>query len=430
MLKNEKTRERQGSWFKLDNAAKIFPGQNSGRWSNIFRVSLALKQKIDPSLLEKALDDVIERFPCFAVRMRRGFFWYYLEANKHKAPDIMPDIKNPLYRVRWHENKRFLFRVYYYENKISVDFYHSLTDGFGASLFLSTLVAQYLRLCGQNIAAGAGVLSLEEEATAEELEDAFERYGNSKGKPQKRGKFVYHAKGTRMPAHTFNITTGIMSSQSVLDLAKKHNATLTEFFAAILLEILYEKQKRENRQQKEISVQIPVNLRKAFPTSSLRNFTMCYDVRIDPKLGDYNFDEILRQISLHLRYINNPKELNAMMTQNLKLERNMLLPLMPLALKKIGVALTFKLTAEQRTSVLLTNLGVMDIPKEMEGFVMHPYFMPAPGLLNGARIGVGTCNGRLTVTFANIYQESDIEREFFTRLVKMGVHVKIESNRL
>ncbi|NLP48868.1 MAG: hypothetical protein GX345_08020 [Clostridiales bacterium] len=94
MLKNEKTRERQGSWFKLDNAAKIFPGQNSGRWSNIFRVSLALKQKIDPSLLEKALDDVIERFPCFAVRMRRGFFWYYLEANKHKAPDIMPDIKN------------------------------------------------------------------------------------------------------------------------------------------------------------------------------------------------------------------------------------------------------------------------------------------------------------------------------------------------
>ena len=28
-----------------------------------------------------------------------------------------------------------------------------------------------------------------------------------------------------------------------------------------------------------------------------------------------------------------------------------------------------------------------------------------------------------------IYQESDIEREFFTRLVKMGIHVKIESNR-
>ena len=28
-----------------------------------------------------------------------------------------------------------------------------------------------------------------------------------------------------------------------------------------------------------------------------------------------------------------------------------------------------------------------------------------------------------------LYKESDIEREFYTRLVKMGVHVKIESNR-
>ena len=32
-------------------------------------------------------------------------------------------------------------------------------------------------------------------------------------------------------------------------------------------------------------------------------------------------------------------------------------------------------------------------------------------------------------TFRGIYEENDIEREFFTRLVKMGLHVKIESNR-
>ena len=37
---------------------------------------------------------------------------------------------------------------------------------------------------------------------------------------------------------------------------------------------------------------------------------------------------------------------------------------------------------------------------------------------------------KLIFTFANILEESDIEREFFTRLVKQGVHVKIESNRI
>ncbi len=429
MKKEEQKAHKQSFWYKLDNAAKIFPGQNSGRWSNIFRVSLALDQKVDPIVLEKALEEVMDRFPCFAVRMRRGFFWYYLEKNDNKAPDVLPDIKNPLYRVRWKENKRFLFRVYYYENKISVDFYHSLTDGYGASLFLSTLGAQYLRLRGERIPAGKSVLSLDEEASEEELEDSFGKHGNSKGKPQRRGKFVYHARGTRMPPHTFNLTTGLMSADAVLSLAKSFGVTVTELFAAILLDIFHKKQKQEERRQRQISVQIPVNLRKTFKSKSLRNFTMCYEVRIDPNLGDYTFEEILKQTSLYLRYVNNSKELNAMMTQNLKLERSLLLRAMPLVIKKIGVAISFVLTGERRTSTLLTNLGIVDLPEEMLEHVKHAYFLPAPGILNGARIGVGTCNNVMTVTFANIYHESDIEREFFTRLVKMGIHIKIESNR-
>ena len=56
-------------------------------------------------------------------------------------------------------------------------------------------------------------------------------------------------------------------------------------------------------------------------------------------------------------------------------------------------------------------------------------FMPGPGKVNAARAGVATCNDNLVITFANIYKESDVEREFFTSFVKMGLHVKIESNR-
>jgi len=65
---------KQRTWFRLDNAAKIFPGQNSSKWSNIFRLSVTLDKKIDPGLLEQALEQTIVRFPCFDVRMRRGFF--------------------------------------------------------------------------------------------------------------------------------------------------------------------------------------------------------------------------------------------------------------------------------------------------------------------------------------------------------------------
>ena len=72
---------KQKQWFKLDNAATVFPGQNTSRWSNIFRFSVMLTEKIDPDILEQALADVIPRFPCYDVRIRNGLFWHYFEKN-------------------------------------------------------------------------------------------------------------------------------------------------------------------------------------------------------------------------------------------------------------------------------------------------------------------------------------------------------------
>ena len=153
-------------WYRLDNAAKIFPGQNTQKWSNIFRLSVVLREKVDPAVLEQAVIMTLPRFPCFNVRMRRGFFWHYLEKNDRLAPPIQPDIQNPCHRVNWRENNRFLFRVYYHEKRISIDFYHALSDAYGASRLLSTIAAQYLRLMGHEIPPGEGVLDLQRAAHA------------------------------------------------------------------------------------------------------------------------------------------------------------------------------------------------------------------------------------------------------------------------
>ncbi|MDD6220645.1 MAG: alcohol acetyltransferase, partial [Clostridia bacterium] len=206
----EQEQKKPHQWFKLDNAGKIFPGQNTSKWSNIFRISVTLTEDIDSHLLEKALKITLVRFPCFDVRIRRGFFWYYLEKNKYEAPPVMEDIQNPCQRVRWNENLGFLFRVYYYKTRLSVEFFHALTDAYGASRFLMTLTACYLRLTGKDIPAGYSVLDINEQASSEELEDAFLKVTPSKVKKNRRKKFVYHVRGTKMPAHMVNLTTGYM----------------------------------------------------------------------------------------------------------------------------------------------------------------------------------------------------------------------------
>ena len=342
---------------------------------------------------------------------------------------MLPDIKNPCYRIKFKENEGFLFRVFYRGNRISIDVYHALCDGYGAAVFLSTLVGEYLRLKGEDIEYNQFVLDASEAPKATELEDSYSRYADSKVPYDRKDKWVYHAKGTKMPMHMANFTAGIMSFKELHAISKSYGVTVTEFLAALLMDVHYRKQLKEKKKQREICVQIPVNLRKAFPSETLRNFVLCLRVKMNPNLGEYTFEEIVRSVSLQLRLANDPKLINSLMTQNMKLERNPVTKHLPLVIKDIGVAVSFLITAEQTTTTLLSNLGPIILPESVEKHIDKMYLFTGPGIVNGARCGVASVGDKLAFTFSNCYEESDIEREFFTRLVKMGVHVKIESNR-
>ncbi len=421
-------RKNTFEWFRLDNAAKIFPGQNSRSWSNVFRLGAELKKDVDPAILRVALDNTLKRIPSFNVRIRKGAFWYYFEKNPNEAP-IMPDIKNICYRINFKENKGFLFRLYYRGRRINVDVYHALCDGYGATVFLGTLVGEYLRLCGESVAYNNFVLDTSENPREAELEDSYNRYADSKVKFKRADRWVYHRRGTKSPMHVCNYTIGTMSFKEVHAITKQYGVTVTEFFAAMMIDILYRKQLEEGGKQKEISAQIPVNLRKAFPSETLRNFVLCLRVVIDPNLGEYTFEEILRSVSLQLRLANDKKQINSLMTQNLKLERHPVMKYFPLDIKNLGVAISFAITGEQTTSTLVTNVGPVAFPDEVSEHIEKLFFFCGAGKLNGARCASLTFKDNMVFSFSNCYEESDLEREFFTRLVKMGVHVKIESNR-
>ena len=47
MKAEKKIRIHQRAWFKLDNAAKVFPGQNTSSYPNVYRLSAVMKEKVD-----------------------------------------------------------------------------------------------------------------------------------------------------------------------------------------------------------------------------------------------------------------------------------------------------------------------------------------------------------------------------------------------
>lgn len=418
----------QRPWYKLDNAGKVYPGQNTSSFSNVFRLSATLKEKIDPALLEKALEIMMPRFPGFDVRMRNGFFWHYFEKNPNGAPPVMPDVANPCLRVKWKENKGYLFRVFYYEKRISVEFYHAIADGYGASRFFMTLVAVYLRLTGKEIPSGESVLDVNEKPRPGEREDSYLKYVKSKAKAKRLQKFTYNFKGKKLPKHFLNVTTGYMPVDILKEKAKEHGATVTEYIAAVLLWVMYNMQKEEGG-EKHVGVQIPVNLRNFFESETLRNFMLCYSFQIDPKMGEYTFPELVKQLSLYLRFVNNEKELQAMMNGNTGIEKNPLLRALPSFLKDFGISVVYKFAGEKSTSAIISNVGIIKAPKEMEEHIEKMMIMMGPGMVNAARCIALSFNGTFALSMSNIYEDTKVQREIFTTFVKFGIPVKIESNR-
>ena len=65
-------------WMPLDNAALIFPAIRRRNWNNVFRQSITLTEPVDPALLQRAVDQLMPRFPSFYLRLRRGVFWYHV----------------------------------------------------------------------------------------------------------------------------------------------------------------------------------------------------------------------------------------------------------------------------------------------------------------------------------------------------------------
>jgi len=416
-------------WLRLDNAAKLYPAIQKKGWSSIFRLSVRMREKADPALLQTALEQILPRFPGFAVRMRRGFFWYYLEHNTG-TPRVKPDAANPCRRMRWHENGGFLFRVCHYERRVALEVFHGLCDGTGGMAFLKTLLARYETLKGNAVPASDGVFDVEKAPLPEELEDAYDRHATSRVRQSRREPKAYQVRGMRAAHNMLHIIAGELDTRKVLEAARRFGVTLTEYFAAVLLYALYQQQISENRPRvKPVKVSVPVNLRRFFPTKSIRNFSQFVNPGIDPNYGDYSFEEIAEQVRHFMRMNVNEKFLNARMAVNIAPERNPLTRVMPLFVKKAVMNLIYWRVGETQFTSTISNVGAVRVPAELAGRIERFEAMLGPSYKNPLNCAVISYENRLVVTFASTICETDVERRFFTQIVKHGVPVKIESNR-
>lgn len=424
-------RKKPLHWVRLDNAAKIYPAARRKNWSNVYRQSVTLYEEVDVTALQSALDATVGRFPSIAARLRKGAFWYYLQ-QVEQAPPIREEQSYPLTFMSKRETRRCAFRVIAYRDRIAVEFFHSLTDGTGALVFLKSLVAEYLeQRYHLTIPCIHGVLDRKEPPRAEELEDSFLKYAGSVPAGRKDTD-AWHMSGIPQLDGFLHLTCFQLPVEEVLSAAKKMGVTLTVYLGAVMMQALHRLQceKEPNiHRRKRIKLLIPVNLRNLFPSESLRNFAMYTIPEMDPRLGEYTFEEICRLIHHKMGLEVTAKHMSTVITTNVNDERNPFVRLIPLPIKNMVMKAIFDSVGERKSCLSFSNLGRIQLPDEMYPYIRRMDFILGVQAAAPYNCGMLTYNDTVYVNFIRDIRDPELERHFYAVLQELGVPVTVESNQ-
>lgn len=412
-------------WSKLDNAALVYPSASSAKWNNVFRVSAYLKQNVDPQKLQQALNIVIERFPNFDVTLRRGFFWYYFQSVT-EFPKVAEEKTYPCQKMELNK-KKHLFRVLYFKNKISFETFHSLTDGSGAVCFLNALLACYFDLCGQKISSKQLAVDYSDKPSPEEMEDSFKRFADFSGKAKRQTKRCFQIAGTPEQNGVLNVITLVASASKLNQVAKEHNATITQFLVAIYAKAIINNQLTSYAKKRPVTISVPTNLRKIFPSQTLRNFSSWVNVSFCQNQKTEDIDKLIAICKEQMSQVtkeNMLKNINA----NIASEKNFFVRTMPLAIKNLALHLSYKIFGERTYTTVLTNLGRISAPEQFCNLVDRYECLLCKSMINTLNIGIATFGDKISISFTSCIKEHTIERNFCRILKKFGVDIVVYSN--
>jgi len=413
-------------FYDLDNAAKIFPVVANESRSYMFRVSVIFKQPIDLDILQNALNRTTKRFKHLSVRLRKGLFWYFFEENL-KTPIIKQEDGQINQFLVFKENNDYLFRTLYFKERLSVEFFHALTDGKGALEFVNSLAYEYLSLQGHTIDPEGLVIRADAVATYQEVEDEFRKLYHKKKVPKIFEPRAHRIRGTFFADNYNAVTHAYIDLSKIKAVAKQYNVTINELMIGMIILALKKSGKLQTYKQLA-RIFIPVNMRQYYPSVTLRNFASYVRINYDLNQDETQLEHILNYVkdAMH-KELNLEDMVNSIIT-NVRYEQNPFLRMTPLGIKIIAMRSVYGKIGNSLNTFDTSNLGLVKLPKAMAEHISHYSFVIVPNNYTPKAMSFVSFGNVFTISFVSKIIERDFEVEFFEILKQLDIESQVEAN--
>ena len=467
-MKNEKI------WYELDAFAKTYSSIISEGRTTCFRLSVLFSENIDLEILKNVVISLEKKYPFYNSELKKGIFWNYLQQKKthfmieeektYPCTDIQKD--NPL-------------RIIYFNNKLSIEIAHFLTDGKGAALFFQDLIEEYLekRYFLENfekdkknnliyktekkkeieiekinkiINFGKKINKNEKDFENKKSEKNFfektrELLGNDSGlKNSQKNEYVdlyekymrkvskettiksaFHLPMKILEKGQYHITTGEIDVESLKEESKKYGTTIGKYLLSVYFKILLD---RYSQAKNPIVIGVPVDLRKIFEETTYRNFFINITPSMDASLGAYTLSEIITYLDNYFALKITKKEFYKSIYKAMNPIQNIIIKSVPYLIKRIFFPFIFDYYGERGYTTGFSNLGIFKVNKKYEKYLKGLRFLPPPSKRCKIKMGVVSDFNKVYVNFGNLTANYDIERDFFVYLRKRGIKSKIITN--
>ena len=404
-------------WRKLDNTAKIFSMEDYTN-NNTFRLSVVLKEKVNPSYLKDAVIRTLIDYPSYKVKIRAGFFWNYFEKNDNDVI-IEEESEMPCQSINFVMNNDYLFKVTYFDKKINVDMCHMLTDGMGGVIFIKSIIYNYL-----NIKYDLDI----------KVEDKY--YDAGYGRDQYLRRYdksmfsVDKSKNIFLIKDKYNIDINktyhyIIDVDMFKKVCKKYNVSVTVLLTSLYVLALYNTV-YDKKSGRDIYINVPVDMRKHFNVYAFSNFFTCMDIKANINKGNVSFDSVLKQIKSEFGSKLKIENLKGYLSRDVKLGTNVAIRLVPLFIKKPIMKTLEKVV--RRSTTTLSNIGVFSVDDRYEKYIENVLVLVNPGNIQKVKCTICSFNGMLNVTINSNLDNNKFEVEFNRLLEEYIGKIKVESN--
>ena len=338
----------------------------------IFRMTFELDQMINEEILKKAVKDFSQRLPSFFVNIKRTVFHdYYICVSNYNIVEKYPGFGSksiPLF-----DTDKPIFRILFKENQIMIEFDHFLTDGHGMIDFMRSLITHYYELHGETSEKCNGIYYVCDKECKSEYNDNYILC---------KEDFNFKSAYLRDPLNEVEINYGDyqkycysviwkLKVNDVICIAKQNNASVTEFWAAVILYVFFKVYKPEKN--KEMCINIPIDLRNITGVTTLRNSsdTITIGVKLVSDEAE-NFYEILELVKGQIKKRTQPELIKKRIEEGILFTKNPLFNILPQCLKlPIFVKRYYQLHGKSVSSI--SNMGLVKLPNEISNHVKACY---------------------------------------------------------